>query len=273
MKTKSLILFVMLVSSGRLFAQTADSLRIISPGLSPAVVAHRKAEVALFNQLTTEKSTFRLGTMVETSRYTTLYHTLMLGYGLERHNRLNIGGIFIMSHVRVDLEENHSPFAILGKGKGDGLVVRKPAAAGLYLRGVPFRRLPEFTVQTGLLFPGTKDELVRQLTGYDRILAQLQLSFYQQFRPWFYLFATAEADVLFANDTRKQTSLLVPVSLYPVFRLGYGSNTYLFASLGYSGRFNKVEPGCLKSNGYRVQYGLGVQHYFTPDFSLFGQVQ
>ena len=278
MKTISVLFSALSVTVGLLFASTLhaqsfDSVLVISPGLSRSVVAHGRLELGFFNQLSTEKSVFEFDTISETSRFSALYHVLQLGYGVDKHNRLNIGGIFIFGHTRSDLDENRSPFAVLGSGGTDATTFHKPAAVGVFARGIPFRSLPELTVQAGVLFPATGDQLARQFSGYDRTLAQLQLSFYQQFRPWFYLFATAETDVLFSNSTRKQTSVLLPLSLYPVFRLGYGSKTYLFGNLSYNGRFNKVKPGFLKSNGYRVWYGLGVQHYFTPDFSAYMQFQ
>ena len=254
-------------------AQSFDSVLVISPGLSPAVVPYKRFELALFNQLNTEKSVFQFDTTKETSRFSALYHVLQLGYGVDKHNRLNVGGLFIFAHTRSDLDETRSPFSVLGSGDADATVFHKPAALGFYARGIPFARLPELTVQAGVLFPATGDKIARQFSGYDRTFAQLQFSFYQQFRPWFYVFATAETDVLFSNSIRKQTTLLLPVSVYPVFRLGYGSKTYLFGNLSYNGRFNKVSPGFLKSNGYRVWYGLGLQHYFSPDVSAYVQFQ
>lgn len=254
-------------------AQSRDSVLIISPGLSPAVVPYKHFELAFFNQLNTEKSVFQSDTTKETSRFSALYHVLQIGYGVDKRNRLNIGGTFIFGHTRSDLDETRSPFAVLGGGDADATVFHKPAALGVYARGIPFGRLPELTVQAGVLFPATGDKQARQFSGYDRTFAQLQFSFYQQFRPWFYLFATAETDLLFSNSTRRQTTLLLPVSVYPVFRLGYGGKTYLFGNLSYNGRFNKVSPGFLKSNGYRIWYGLGLQRYFTNDFSAYVQFQ
>lgn len=256
-----------------LHAQSFDSVLVISPGLSPAVVSYKHFELAVFNQLSTEKSVFQFDTLTETSRYSALYNVLQLGYGVDKNNRLNVGGMFIFGHARSDLDETRSPFAVLGSGDANATVFHKPAAVGVYARGIPFRRLPELTVQAGVLFPATGDKMARQFFGYDRTFAQLQFSFYQQFRPWFYLFASAETDLLFSNNTRKQTTLLLPVSVYPVFRLGYSSKTYLFGSLSYNGRFNKVKPGFLKSNGYRMWYGFGLQHYFTTDFSAYIQFQ
>ena len=154
MKTKLLFLFAVLVSLGRPAAQTIDSLRIINPGLSPAVVSHGRVELALFNQLSTEKSTYNFGGLSDTYRFTSLYHVLQAGYGLDKHNRLNAGGTFIYAHVRSDLDEERSPFAVLGDSDSNATVVHHPAAAGVYLRGIPFRRLPELTVQGGVLFPG-----------------------------------------------------------------------------------------------------------------------
>lgn len=254
-------------------AQTFDSLLIINPGISPAVVPHRHVEVALFNQLSTEKSLFEFDSISETSRFSALYNVLQAGYGISKKNRLNVGGIFVFANTRFDADESRSPFAVLGSGDSNAVVTHKPAALGFYVRGIPFRRLPELTVQAGMLFPATNDQLARLSSGYDRTIAQLQLSFYQQFSPLFYLFASAQTSVLFANDTRKQTSVLLPVNLYPVFQLGHGSRAYLYGILSYSAQFNKVSPGFLRGSGHRVLYGIGGQYYFTPGFSVYAQMQ
>ena len=92
-------------------AQSTDSVLIISPGISPAVAPYRHLELALFNQLNTEKSVFQFDTLTETSRFSALYHVLQLGYGVDKHNRLNVGGIFIFGHTRSDLDETRRPFA------------------------------------------------------------------------------------------------------------------------------------------------------------------
>lgn len=254
-------------------AQTTDSLLIITPGLSPTVVEHGQVELNLFNALNTEQSVFEFDTIRETSRYTSLFHVLQVGYGISKTNRWNIGGMFIFGHTRVDQNEDRSPFAVLGSGDADATVFHQAAAIGIFARAIPFRNLPELAVQGTLLFPATRDKLARQYSGYDRTLAQLQLSFYQQFTPLFYLFGSAGGSVLLPNSTRKQTTLLVPIQVYPVLHLGYDSKAYLFASLSYSGQFNKVSPGFLRGNGYRILYGLGGQYYFKPTLSLYAQVQ
>ena len=255
--------------SPQLSAQTTDSMLIISPGLSPAVVSHGRFEVAFFNQLSTEKVRTAFDTISDISRFSSLYHVLQAGYGVARNNRLNVGASLIFAHNRYDSDESRSPLAVLGGDEAGSTGFHKMAAVGFYARGIPFRKLPELTVQAGVFFPATNDLNARQFSGYDRTLTQLQFSFYQQLAPVFYLFATAETNVLFSNKNRKQTSVGLPVNLYPVFRLGYYSDTYLFGNLSYNGFFNKVEPGFLKSTGYRLQYGLGAQHYFSKDFSAY----
>ncbi len=273
---KHLLIYCSLLCSTvslQLCAQTTDSLLIISPGLSPSVVSHGRFEVALFNQLGTEKRYTEFDSISSTARFTSLYHVLQAGYGVDKYNRLNLGASLIFAHTRSDGDPNSSPLAVLGGNDLYSIGFHKMAAVGLYARGIPFRKLPELTIQAGVFFPATNDLIARSFSGYDRTLTQLQFSFYQQFSPLFYLFATAETNVLFSNKNRKQTSVALPVSLYPVVRLGYYSSTYLFGNLGYNGQFNKVEPGFLKSNGYRLQCGLGAQHYFNRDFSVYLQLQ
>lgn len=267
-----LFLLFLLVGSVRLQAQAIDSMLIISPGLSPSVVAKGRLELALFNQLSSlnyeqviDQNTFR-------GRNSSLYHVLQVGYGLDRYNRLNIGATAVFAHSRQDAREDRSAFAVFQGADNESVVNRTMAAVGLYARAIPFRKLPELTVQAGVFFPTVQDFLVRQTTGYDRTFAQLQFAFYQQFTPIFYVFATAGGNVFFPYEYNKRTSLHIPASLYPVVRLA-GTNAYLFGSFTYTGVFNKVKPGFLRANGYQMYYGLGAQYYFKPDFSLYLQTQ
>lgn len=268
-----LLLFLFLAAYARLSAQSTDSMFIISPGLSPSVVPQGHFEIALFNQLSTLTFKQTFGLKTDTYRNSDLYHVLQVGYGVDKYNRLNVGVSGIFAHNRQDVLENRGIFSVF-KGQDDSSrVYRKMAAVGVFARAIPFRRLPELTVQAGVLFPTVKDFLAQQYSGYYRTQGQLQVSFYQQFSPLFYAFATAGANVFFPNDTWKQTTLSVPVGLYPVVRMGYYSKTYLFGSLVYDGSFNKVKPGFLNNTFTRVQYGLGAQYYFKPDFSIYLQLQ
>ena len=268
-----LVMLLFIAGYARAYGQSTDSLLIISPGLSPSVVPHRHVEVALFNQLSTLTFRQTFGLKTDTYRYSDLYHVLQVGYGVDKYNRLNVGVSGIFAHNRQDVLENRGIFSVF-KGQDDSSrVYRKVAAVGVFARAIPFRRLPELTVQAGVFFPTVKDFVAQQFSGYYRTQGQLQISFYQQFSPLFYAFASASANVFFPNDTWKQTTLSVPVGLYPVVRLGYYSKTYLYGSLVYDGSFNKVKPGFLNNTFTRMQYGLGAQYYFKPDFSIYLQLQ
>lgn len=268
-----LLLVFFLTGYARIQAQTVDSMLIISPGLSPSVVAKGRLELALFNQLSSLNFEQTIDADVFRQRYSSLYHVLQVGYGLDRYNRLNIGASAVFAHNRQDDMEDRSAFAVFQGADAASLVYRNMAAVGLYARAIPVRNLPELTVQAGIFFPTINASQARQASGYDRTFVQLQFAFYQQFSPLFYAFATAGGNLFLPYEFRKQTSLNVPVSLYPVVRLGTGSNTYVFGSFTYTGVFNKVKPGFLRANGYQMYYGLGAQYYFQPDMSIYLQLQ
>lgn len=274
--TKPFTLFICLFLSGIVFplqAQHTDSLLIISPGLSPSVVSHGRVEVALFNQLSTLTFRQEFNGGADTFRFSNLYHVLQAGYGVDKYNRLNLGVSAVFAHNRQDGLQDRGPFSVFQGGDDNAQVYRNVAALGVYARAIPIRRLPELTVQAGVFFPTIKDNIAKQVSGYDRTFAQLQVAFYQQLSPLFYAFATAGGNLFFKNDFRRQTTLSVPLGLYPVVRLGYSSKTYLYGSFTYEGSFNKVTPGFLNKTYSRIQYGIGGQYYFKPDFSVYLQVQ
>ncbi|MBL7782518.1 MAG: hypothetical protein JNM22_14930 [Saprospiraceae bacterium] len=274
MKPFTLCIFLFLSGiATSLHAQRIDSLLIISPGLSPSVVAHGRFEVALFNQLSTLTFRQEINGSVDTFRFSDLYHVLQVGYGVDKYNRLNLGVSALFAHNRQDGLQDRGPFSVFKGDDDQSQVYRNVATLGVYARAIPIRRLPELTVQAGVFFPTIKDNLAKQVSGFDRTFAQLQVAFYQQLSPLFYAFATAGGNLFFKNDFRRQTTFSVPLGLYPVVRLGHGSKTYLYGSFTYEGSFNKVTPGFLNKTFSRVQYGIGGQYYFTPDASLYLQLQ
>lgn len=272
MKRHLLLSCFLTISCLSLHAQTIDSMLIISPGLSPAVVAKGQVELALFNQLGSLNFEQSIDADVYALRYSSLYHVLQAGYGVDKYNRLNIGASAVFAHARQDDMEERSAFAVFQGADDASLVYRNLASAGVYARAIPFRKLPELTVQAGVFFPTIRESRARQASGYDRTFVQLQFAFYQQFTPIFYAFATAGGNLFLPSEFRKQTSLNLPVNLYPVVRIP-GSNAYLFGSFAYNGVFNKVKPGFLRANGYQIYYGLGAQYYFRPEFSIYLQTQ
>ncbi len=147
-----------------------------------------------------------------------LFHFLQLNYGLSSY--LNVGLDMEYRHVRVDSDPDVSPLAVFGKPDANSLVTRGLSAVGPRVRWVPFKGLPELSVQSAALFPTISDTLTQQSLGRDRLQWQNQLIFYQRIGGA-YVFLQADASLFPANQRRLQTTYSFPLNVYlmaPIWR-------------------------------------------------------
>ncbi len=259
-----------LFSSGPATHFAADTLLgdTLNPGgiffsnLAPAVINSGEWEFNFFNALSTLKyrdnnDPSGVGRSSRLDQIAQAWHNPFKG------NNLNIGLEVRAAHQISDADEGGSPFRALG-----GDAVHALSALGLGVRVKPFRSLPELNIQSSLVFPVAGDELVRQQLGVDRTAWSVQGVFYQQFRPWLYVFAVAGAVTQFKNDTREQTSLTIPAGLYFVAALQQ-QRWYLIPSLSCAAGYNYVKA----DNGFNLVntsflYGIGVQYRPAPEWSI-----
>lgn len=233
-------------------------------GFSPAMIGQRQWEFILFNVMATQKVDFTRDSMTTRFRNTSAQHLLQVTYGITRNRRLNAGVDLQYLHTRSDSDPGSSPFKVFGNDTTSGKSYHTLSAVGLRLRALPFRKVPEFTIQSAIYFPTAGSGIPKVELDVARIQWFLQLAFYQQFRPWLYGFAGLTGSVKFANDTQKQTTYALPVNLTLMAEV-IRRRVYLYPSLNYSANF---EGSPLKRRGSQFTYGLGAQYYPSPHFTL-----
>lgn len=261
---------------------------LISPSLSANLIGRNQWEVNVINFLTTRdirttritKRPFveRYDTTVTQSQSTRLEHIIQIQYGLQRNRRLNVGVDIYASHLRTDEEIARSPFRVLGNEAEKSR--RGITAFGPRVRWMPFRNIPEFSLQGAVIFGTSNDLTTRQIFGRDRTQLLTQFTFYQRFQPWFYAFVQADVSVLLKNDDFQNNTFSAPLFLYVAANIwGLRSNAYpkIYGLLSwfYASRYDDNTRGeeWLKKRAYESQIGLGILSQLTPRWgvTLWGQ--
>jgi len=228
-------------------------------GLSPAMISQGQWELNLFQALSTQKFHPSMGSQ-EVNRSTSLQQSLQIWHNPFRSLRFNIGFTFRLGHAMIDQQPDRSPLRVLGKGDEQSLAYHALAAVGPSLRVIPFRNLPEFSLQSSFLLPTAKTLETRQALGWDRSAFQLQAAFQQQLSPWLHGFLSAGTTFLFKNEDRDQSTYIFPAAFYVSARIAQ-SDWYVLPGLSYSTTYNDRFEGPWRHISSQWFGGLGVQYY------------
>ena len=280
---------------GWLFAQTDSTLQtieldqqqpeiLITPSLSATLIGKNQWEVNIFNTLTTRDiENTRItknpldntnDTTITQDQFTRLDHILQIQYGLPGRPRLNLGIDLYASHLRADTNVHSSPFRVLGNNT-EGVSRRDVTGLGPRVRWMPFRKVPELTIQGAVVFGLSKDLATRQIYGRDRTQLLTQITFYQRFQPWLYTFMQMDVSVFLKNDDFQNNTLSIPLFLYASANIwGLRSNAYPkvygLISWFYAARYDDNIRGeaWLKKISYESQMGLGLLSQVSPRWGI-----
>lgn len=292
---KSLILFILIVYSHVLFAQNDSTLQTIkldsvpsqiflSPIISANLIGSNQWEINVFNTLTTrslentriQKRPFvdEYDTTITQNKFSGLINIIQIQHGISDLPRLNFGVDLYFSHVHGDSNMNSSLFRVLGNNEETGFTERGFSAIGPRIRWIPFRRLPEFTVQSSLVF-GVGNSTRRTMFGRDRIQSLSQFTFYQRLRPWLYAYVQTDFSVYIKNDNYRNNTFSVPVFLLASANIwGVRSNQYpklyTLVSWSYASRYDDNIRGedWLVKRSYESQIGLGLLSQWNPQLGI-----
>lgn len=250
--TTFLLLFAGLCSA-------TDTIPPISIAGAPAIVIqHKDLEINFFNVFSTQKIDTEFDTTTYRSRFSNLTHILQLNYGLSKNNRWNAGLELYYSHARSG-EGSESIWKLFGDNGAGGDNQRALSGLGFRLRGHPWRRLPELTLQSSVVFPLNPG---LQMLDFSRTQWQVGANYYHRFNYWLHGFMQIDVMARFSNKWRAQTTYLLPVNLYLVGQVVEG-RLYAFPSLSYNGNFEKRYKGSLRQLSYQLLAGLGAQYRFS----------
>jgi hypothetical protein len=143
---------------------------------------------------------------------------------------------------------------------------------GARARYMPFKNLPELTLQGALTFPVANEEM-RRAVGLDRTQLDLGGTFYRNLNPKTYYFLQANWLARFANSEHEFTTHQLSASGFIVGSLFY-HRLYFYPGLTYAGVFQRFGTKGFGQANYQVLAGLGVQYQPMNQisFSIYGQL-
>jgi hypothetical protein len=240
-------------------AQDTSGPLLILPGVSPYLIGAGQWELVGFSSF----SWLRINSLIDsdqTLKQRASVQTLQMMFGLDAGRRLNVGFEAQMGSVyQADTGGDFFRYA--------GLSV-----LGMRLRANPFATLPELTLQSALLLPAASDRELRGALGRDRTQWLSQANFYQQLRPWLFVFLQLDAAIQFRNAEHRQTTYAFPASLYAVAECIPGK-LYLFPGLNYSANYEPRYKGAWRQNSRLFALSLGAQWIFSPQVMFNVQLQ
>jgi hypothetical protein len=295
MKAQLFYLISFFLFPSLLFAQVDSTLQtiefdqqeheiLVSPTLSANLIGSNQWEVNIFNTLIIRdientrinKRPFinTYDTLITQFQDTRLENIIQIQHGLPVSTRLNIGIDIYVSHIRTDNNIKSSPFRVLGNNAEGGKSRRDITALGPRARWMPFRQVPELTLQGSVVF-GLNNLSTRKIYKRDRTQMLTQVTFYQRFQPWLYGFVQTDASVFLKNDDFQNNTFTFPVFLYASANIwGLRSNAYpkLYGLLSWSHASSyddniRGKEGLTKRS-FESHVGIGILSQLDPQWGI-----
>jgi len=257
-----------------------DSLPTLFLGsLSPVVLDKDRVEVNNFNALTSfwlavQETPPELQGASITNRYRATYfiNYLRVSYGFSYSKRWDLGAEFRFTRQRLDDDANNSPMKIFGSDSPNSTSYSGLSMVGARVRYMPFRSLPQLTLQGALTFPVAKQEM-KDALKLDRTEFDFGATYYENINENLYYFLQTNWLMRFATADDERTTHLWTASAFLVKSLFY-HRVYLYPGLSYAGLFQKFSDSGFSQANYQVLGGLGVQYQPARIFSvsIYGQI-
>ena len=299
MKHSILILLVLCFFQTEAYAQTGDPVEgdlqeleaklntqryTVNPLFSAILVGKNKWEINQFNSLQSFKWERRQmgeniftgepeNTCISCFRFSSFDQGLQVQYGLSQNYQFNLGFDLYARSTRLDTSLSSSAFDVFSSGNNVNTVTRGLSAFGPRIRWMPFRTLPEFTVNSALIF-GLGDEEQKAAFFRARTEWQTNLVFFQSFAQRFSVVLQPSSRIFFASNSEDSTFYFfggnVTLSAYLTgLTQGDYPKLSLFANLYHQQDFNSSSEEGWKNTGDVTQGGLGLMAQFNPQFLLY----
>lgn len=257
-----------------------DSLPTLFLGsLSPVVLDKDKVEVNNFSALTSfwlavQETPPELNGAAVTNRYraTYLIDYARISYGFSYSKRWDLGAEFRFTRQRLDDDATNSPSKIFGSDSPSSKTYSGLSMVGARVRYMPFRSIPELTLQGALTFPVAKQEM-KDALKLDRVEFDVGATYYKGLNQSVYYFLQSNWMMRFAKAEDERTTHLWTASAFLVKSLFY-HRVYLYPGLTYAGLFQNFSDSGFSQVNYQVLGGLGVQYQPVRIFSvsIYGQI-
>jgi len=259
---------------------TLDSLRpIFLSGLSPVILPKDRVEINNYNPLTSfwiaaqETPPELAGAQITNRyRYTLFENYVRVSYGFSYNRRWDLGAEFRFTQRRLDDDARTSPLKVFGADSPNSKTYRGLSMVGARARYMPFRRLPELTLQGALTFPVAKEEMQNALS-LNRTQFDLAATFYRSLNKNTYYFLQSDWVMRFAKAPTDHTTHQWSTSAFLIESF-FHHKIYVYPGITYSGLFQKFSNQGFKQANYQILGGLGVQYQPVRVFivSLYAQI-
>ncbi len=257
-----------------------DSLPTLFLGsLSPVVLDKDGVEVNNFNSLTSfwlavQETPPELSGAAVTNRYRSTYfiNYVRVSYGFSYSKRWDLGAEFRFARQRLDDDATNSPLKIFDSDSPSSTTYSGLTMVGARVRYMPFRSVPELTLQGALTFPVAKQEM-KDALKLDRTEFDFGATYYKDLNKSIYYFLQSNWMMRFAKAEDERTTHLWSASAFLVKSLFY-HRVYLYPGLTYAGLFQNFSESGFSQVNYQVLGGLGMQYQPVRIFSIsiYGQI-
>ncbi len=256
--------------SARLFAQDTSATESFNDfnaqTYTPSnLLSKGQVNVQLFNNLYTQTA-FRdnEGNLVKLNNRSNYFGSLLQVFvGVDKKNRINVGFDVNFKSVRIDANENSSPFKVL-LFESNNFSRTAITSVGPKIKWAPFKKLPDFSVQTSFWIPLKSNSESNPWLDYNRYTSWTQIFYSHMLNSKFQFFYELDAFARIKKESAQNNQLSTPatfiVSYFPTSKLTF------YSLLQYS-PFYTYNKG-VKINSYYAQAGLGAKYQISKTLQL-----
>ncbi len=209
----------------------------------------------------------REGEIIELGQTQTFINALyQFTYGITNSARVNIGLDVTINRAYYDGKSKNPLRAFGASGDFSRTAL---SAVGPRVKVLPITSLPNFSVQSSVLFPVAENLETPFFTGHDRITWLTQLFYDHKINEFWRVFLEADFLNRFKTNSVQRNFFRVPVSAF----LSYfptGKST-LYTSIQYSPRFETISNSVDEQfglNQWFTVWGVGAKYQATSNMSL-----
>lgn len=260
-----------------LWAQEAKEEPTFFTGLSPVILERNSSEINLVNSMTSYWIVSKqftpdapTGFLLDRRRFSRSEHLLRASYGFSKSKRWDLGVELKYTQARLDDAARSSPFRVFGNSAETGTSYRGLTGIGLRIRTMPFKKIPELTVQGTVSYPqnaAASTENQRAQLGAQSVQAGLAATYYSQAGEKMFYFFQADWATQFISADNKRTKHSPSLSSTIVVK-AWEDEWFVFGGLNYGMSLQQFSNGGLYRLSQAVFGSGGVFYQPTPKFSI-----
>ena len=243
-------------------------------GLSPIILEQNAAEINVinsFNSFWIAQKQFRPDApsvlATDRKRFTSVEHLLRASYGFSKKKTWDLGVELKISEARLDEAARSSPFRVFGNSEVGGKSYRGLSSIGVRARMIPFKNIPELTLQATAAYPMARKPETRAIFNAQSTQLGLAATYFVQSGDRNFYFFQVDWLTRLKNDEAPRTQHSPALSAVMVIKL-WNDEWFVFPGLSYGTTLQQFSNGGL----YRLNQSLfgtgGVFYQPSPKFSV-----